>query len=51
MKLYRITLTVEMEAENEDDAMQQAMRLDDTVILFSVTLVEDNDNAPSSDRS
>jgi len=41
MKLWRVSLTVEVEAEDEDGAFSEAMRLDDSVILSSaVNLTE-----------
>jgi hypothetical protein len=35
MDLWRVTLTVEVEAENHEDAIRAACRLDDSVICSS----------------
>ena len=48
MKLYRVTLTIEVEAEDEDDALKQAMRCDDSAIISSYYELEDYDNASNS---
>lgn len=40
MTMYQVTLTVLIEAENEDEAISEANRLDDTCIVEAIVNVE-----------
>ena len=37
MRYWKVTLTVEVEGEDEEEAMREAMKLDSTVIISSCT--------------
>ena len=48
--MYRVSLTIEVEAEDEDEALAEAMRCDNSVIINYCEEWKDYDDAARTDR-